>query len=130
MAVNETLLTDSIPVASPSTRLRRLPYGTRMVQNFHLVWLDRNIDETSNDMCRNFITNFQQIVNTVNTFIDVDECIDFIMDIEEQVFMIISKEFSEIISPIVQDISQINLVYILCDNSIPHENSARQSVTY
>jgi hypothetical protein len=101
-----------------------------MVQNFHLVWLDRNIDETSNDMCRNFITNFQQIVNTVNTFIDVDECIDFIMDIEEQVFMIISKEFSEIISPIVQDISQINLVYILCDNSIPHENSARQSVTY
>ncbi len=44
----------------------------RMVQNFHIVLLDRSIDEGNNDGCRNSIMKLRQIVNTVNTFTDVD----------------------------------------------------------
>jgi hypothetical protein len=54
------------------------------------------------------------LVNTVNAFIDADECIDFITDGEqEKIFMIISGTFSQIIVPIVQDISQISSIYSL-----------------
>ena len=57
--------------------------GDRMIQNFHLVWLDADIDETHNEDCRNSISQLRQVVNTVNTFVDADECIDFITDMEE-----------------------------------------------
>ncbi len=66
-------------MASSSTRSHRL-LNARMVQNFHLVWLDGGLDE-KNDDCRNSITKLQEVVHTVNTFVDVDECIDFITDI-------------------------------------------------
>jgi hypothetical protein len=99
----------------------------RMTQNFHLVWLDRNIDEVNNDDYRYSITKFRQIINTVNTFVDADECIDFITNYkEEKAFMVISGEFSQIIFPIVQDIAQVSSVYILCENKVRFEKWAQQ----
>jgi hypothetical protein len=66
----------------------------------------------------NSIVKLRQIVNTVGTFVDVDECIDFIADIEEKTFVIISEELSQTIIPILQDIPQVNCVYIFCDNTV------------
>jgi tetratricopeptide (TPR) repeat protein len=100
---------------------------TRIVQNFHLVWLDENIDEVNNNDYRNSITKFRQIVNTVNTFIDVDQCMDFITDYkEEKAFMVISSEFSQIAVPIIQNISQVSSVYIFCENKVHFEKWAQQ----
>jgi hypothetical protein len=110
----------------PSTRPTRL-LDARMVQNFHLVWLNGNIDEVNNNDCRNSITKLRQIVNTVNTFIDLDECIDFITDYkEEKAFMVIFGEISQIILPIVQDIVQISSIYIFCKNKVQYEKWAQQ----
>jgi hypothetical protein len=96
-----------------------------MVQNFHLVWLDGSIDETNDDCC-NSITKLRQVVNTVNTFINVDECIDFITDIGEKAFVVISGEFSQPIISIVQDISQVNCVYIFSKNNVQYEKWAKE----
>ncbi len=71
-------------------RSHRLP-DARMVRIFYLVWLDGSIDEVNDNDCRNSIIKLRQVANTVNTFGDVDECIDFITDIEEKVFVIISE---------------------------------------
>jgi hypothetical protein len=80
-----------------STKLTRLPYA-RMVQNFLLLWLDGSIDEQNNDDCRNSITKLRQVVNTVNTFTDADECIDFITDIKkETIFIIVSGTFTQLL---------------------------------
>ncbi len=107
-----------LTTASSSTRLRRPP-NARMGQNFHLVWLDGSIDET-NDDCRNSITKLRQVVNTVNTFVDADECIGFITDIGEKAFLVISGEFSQPIISIVQNISQVNCVYIFSKNNVQY----------
>jgi tetratricopeptide (TPR) repeat protein len=96
-----------------------------MVQNFHLVWLDGSIDKT-NDDCRNSIMKLRQVVNTVNMFVDADECIDFITDIKEKVFMVISGEFSLSIISIIQAIPQVNCVYIFSENNVPYEKSAKE----
>ncbi len=102
--------------ASSSTRPHRL-LDARMVQNFHLVWLDGSFDETNDDCC-NSIKKLQEVVLTVNTFVDVDECIDFITDIEEKAFVVISGQLSQAIIPILQDIRQVNCVYIFCQNTV------------
>jgi hypothetical protein len=68
----------------------------------------------------------RQVVNTVNTFINVDECIDFITDIGEKTFVVISGEFSQPIVSIVQDISQVNCVYIFSNNNVQYEKWAKE----
>src|SRR5215470_13415436 len=88
----------------PSSMRPHRPRNARMVQNFHLIWLDGSIDEDNDDDCRNSITKLRQVVNTVNTFIDVDECIDFINGIkEEKAFMISSGAFGQTAVPMVHD---------------------------
>ena len=112
---------------SATAALGRRPHellNAQMIQNFHLVWLDRSIDGSTDYYCTS-ITKLRQVINTVNTFVDVDECIDFITDIEEKVFMVISEEFRAVIS-IVQDISQIKYAYVSCQSSISDEQSAKQ----
>jgi hypothetical protein len=98
-----------------------------MVQNFHLVWLDGSIDEVNNDDCRNSITKLRQIVNTVNTFIDADECINFIDSIkEEQAFMICSGALGQTTVPRVHEKPQVNSIYIFCGNKTRHEQWAKE----
>jgi tetratricopeptide (TPR) repeat protein len=98
-----------------------------MVQNFHLVWLDGSIDEVNNDDCHNSVTQLRQVVNTVNTFTDADECINFITDInEEKTFMIVSGALCQIIVPIAQYLSQVSSIYIFCENEARYGKWAQQ----
>jgi tetratricopeptide (TPR) repeat protein len=113
-----------LTTASSSTSLRPAP-NARIVQNFHLVWLDGSIDVT-NDDCRNSITKLRQVVNTVNTFVDVDECIDFITDIGEKAFVVISGEFSLSIISVIQAILQVSCAYIFPENNVPYEKWAKE----
>ncbi len=69
-----------------SQRLR----NDRIVQNFNLVWLDGNINETNDDYL-NFVMKLQQVVNTVNAFVNVDRFIGFINGIKEEKAFIISS---------------------------------------
>ena len=114
--------------ASPESKRPTRLHNVRMLQNFHLVWLDGSINEINNEDCRNSIMKLRQIVNTINTFVDADDCIDFITDYREKVAMIISGQFSQnqnIIS-IVQDIPQVNSIYLLGYNHTEHEEWEKQ----
>src|SRR5271155_2540228 len=124
MATSKNSTTASSTKAPSNTKSQQLR-NVRMVQNFHLVWLDGNINET-NDDCRNSITKLRQVVNTVNTFVNVDECIDFITDINEKCFVVISGEFNPSIISIIQDIVQVSCIYIFCKNNVPHEKWAKE----
>src|SRR5689334_15186752 len=104
---------------TPNARLYQQP-----VQDSHLVWLDGDVN---NDDYRSSITNLQQFVNSVDTFTDANECINFLTSIkQENTFMIVSGEFCEIVVPIVQDISHVNSVYIFCRNKEHYEEWAKE----
>ena len=66
-----------------SARPHKSP-AARMIEHYHLVWLDESIDEVNNEDCHNSITKLRQVINNVNRFTDVDECIDFITDMKEE----------------------------------------------
>ncbi len=71
----------------------------RMVQNVILIWLDSNIDE-NNDDCHNTISQLRRVVNVINTFIDGDQCVQFINNMDnEKACMIISGSLGEYTVP-------------------------------
>jgi hypothetical protein len=87
-----------------------------VVQNFFLIWLDANIDE-SNDEYRNSINQLQSIINTIDIFKDIDQCIDFLTEIkDETIFMIVSGSLIEQIVPFIHNISQLKSIFVFTEN--------------
>lgn len=85
-------------------------FPVRIIQNYLVVWLDEDIDETNIDQS---INQLKKIVNTVELFDDTDQCVDFITDIkQEKVLMILSDQLSQNLLPLIHDINQINSIYI------------------
>ncbi|CAF1544901.1 unnamed protein product, partial [Rotaria sordida] len=86
---------NTIPTASHEHTTAR-PFNSRIVQNFVLIWLHSHIDELNSNDFRNSIVELQRVVNSINTFTDIDQCIDFLTDIkEEKILMIISDELGQ-----------------------------------
>ena len=107
-------------MASSNSNERRL-LTQRIIQNFYLVWLDGNINENDDD-CRNSIDRLKQVVNTVNTFVDVDECIDFISEIpEETAFMITSGVLTQTAVSVIDNMTQISGIYIFGGHEASYE---------
>ncbi|CAF3710860.1 unnamed protein product, partial [Didymodactylos carnosus] len=93
------------------------------LENFTVVWLDADIDKT--DDCHDTKKRLRTIANHLRTFRDADICIDYISSITmEQVLLILSGSFGEIIAPLIFELSQITFIYIFCLNNIKHETWA------
>ena len=96
--------------------------STRIVQNFVLIRLDEN-----NIIDQNTITKLREIVNTIYTFTNIDDCISFITKIKnKQIFIIISGKLGQTTVPILHDIVRINSIYIFCENKNQHEQWTKQ----
>jgi tetratricopeptide (TPR) repeat protein len=98
----------------------------RMVQNVMLIWLDKNINDKKEDCC-NAVTQLRHIGNTVHTFTDTDQCIDFVTDrYSENVILIISGALCQNIVPLVNDIAQLHKIFIFGKNKIRYEQWVKQ----
>jgi hypothetical protein len=85
------------------------------IENFILIWLDKNIIETS-DEYQNSIQLFQSFVNTIKLFSNPDEFRQFIRKIiDEKLFIIISGSFGENLFPELEILPQIFSIYIFCN---------------
>ncbi|CAF0971145.1 unnamed protein product [Adineta steineri] len=79
----------------PKSAEGRRRINIQQAQNVLLIWLDSNIAET-NDDCQNTIIKLRCIVNDINTFIDGDQCLEFIQTIvDKKVCMIISGSLGQ-----------------------------------
>jgi tetratricopeptide (TPR) repeat protein len=106
---------------SPSSACERQQSRIRMVQNVLLIWLDNNIDDKSDDS-QNTVAQLRPVVNSIHTYTDGDQCIQFIETIDnDKVCIIISDSLGQHIVPRVHNISQVDSIFILCDNKQRHE---------
>ena len=95
-----------------------------MVQNVTLVWLDANID-LSNEDFQHSLTQLRRTVTKINTFTNVDPCLDFIQSINDiRVFLIISGALGQTTMPRIHHLSNIDSVYVFCSNKAKHEQWA------
>ena len=99
---------------------RRVRIYDRMIENILLVWLDTKIDENQSS-CQNTISQLRQVVNTIHTFTDVEQCIQFLeKTADEKVCLLVSASFAEQIVTCVHHLTQINSIFIFCDNRKYH----------
>ena len=123
------MITNSLTIgkeAEQNTRPVKREMITRRVNrttayNVQIIWLDKNIN-INNASHLAFIDQLRRVAYTVNTFLDVDLCIDFLTDIcNENVVMIISDELSRSVVPLIHDVIHLTSISILCKNKTMHE---------
>ena len=114
------------PQFNTNTRRNQSTY-THIVPNFRLVWLDASNDDVSDDGWRENIPRLRRIINTIDTFIDIGECIQFLGDIkDEMIFLVVTGYVGQHMVPIVHDITQLDSIYILCGNASRHNQWIEQ----
>ncbi|UJR22679.1 hypothetical protein I4U23_025716 [Adineta vaga] len=70
---------------------------------------------------------FQDMMNDINVFTDSDECIEFILSINDnKICLIISQSLEQHIVPCVHDISQLDSILIFCDKKKHREGLVQQ----
>ncbi|CAF1333816.1 unnamed protein product [Rotaria sordida] len=93
----------------------------RVIQNFLLVWLDANIDETKEDF-KNSLQDLRKLVVSVTTFKDPQQCVNFLSELKkEKIFLIVSGALGQQIVPEIQAMPQLETIYVFCDNESYHE---------
>jgi tetratricopeptide (TPR) repeat protein len=92
-----------------------------ILENIVVICLDSNNDPHE-DTERKWFTEVQRVVNIVNTFTDVDECVDFLTEIEnENVLMIVSGDYSMHVISHVKNFHQLKSVYVLSRDKALYE---------
>ena len=91
----------------------------RTVENFLLVWLDANIEQSNRDKC---FVSLRGVINEVNFFAELDQCVQFLLGIDqEKVFVLISGSLGEQLVPIIHALPQIEGIYVFCLKKDLHE---------
>jgi tetratricopeptide (TPR) repeat protein len=97
----------------------------KMVESICLIWLDKNINENNEDHY-NKVIQLRRVVNSVTTFTDTDQCVDFLTDMHnENVCMLISGALCQIIVPLIHDATQLHTIFIFCANQTRYEQWAK-----
>ncbi|CAF4010533.1 unnamed protein product [Adineta steineri] len=119
-ATNETNdALNKYPFPEDAEGRRRI--NIQQMQDVLLIWLDGNIDETHDD-CKNTIKQLRRAINEINTFTDGDKCFEFIRTIiNKKACMILSGSLGQHVVPRVHNISQIDSIFIFCENQNYHE---------
>jgi tetratricopeptide (TPR) repeat protein len=93
----------------------------RNVENFVVVWLDATVHDEKDDVQKSK-NELKRIVNEIQIFSDADLSIDWIKNIkDEKVFLIISGSLVEQVMSSIQDLTQLDTVYVFCVNREKHE---------
>ncbi|CAF1296600.1 unnamed protein product [Rotaria sordida] len=98
----------------------------RIIQNFLLVWLDANIDESKEDF-QNTLKQLRRIVASITTFTDAQQCFDYLSGVtKEKAFMIVSGSLGQKFVPEMEAMPQLESVYVFCGNQSYHEQWANK----
>ena len=102
----------------------------RIIQEFLLIWLDINLDSSKahNTFSRS-IADLSDAVSSIYTFMDIDECIDFLTDINkyEKVFMIVHNDVEGNIMSLLHQIPQLIAVFILSNDKSKYEQTTTKN---
>ncbi|CAM4934231.1 unnamed protein product [Rotaria socialis] len=110
----------SIITISDATQPRR-----QMVQDYLVIWVDGNIDESHED-CQNTLAQLRATVSEVNVFRTPEECIEFLNKIDEgKAFVISSGALGRSLIHDIHGMPKVNAIYIFCDKKARHEPWAK-----
>ncbi len=84
----------------------------RNIETYILVWFDE-----INNYFRISIDKLRCIVNMIEIFRDLDQCVDYMINKvhDEQIFFVVSSQFGELVVSHVHELAQLDFIYILND---------------
>ena len=89
--------------------------GTAL-QNHVLIWFDEKNNESDYHF-RNSVLQLREIINQVYSFRDVDACIDFLTDIDQQqIFFLASQILAQQLMPYIHSMVHLLSVYVISNN--------------
>ena len=92
----------------------------RIVQNFLLIWVDANIASSSEDSQKT-LRKLRHVVNDINVFSDLEECVTFLEDVHmEKAFVITSGSLGQQVVPLIHPMAQVDTIYIFCGDKRRH----------
>ncbi|CAF0817770.1 unnamed protein product [Rotaria sordida] len=116
----------TVPTITTSRNAILPQSARRIIQNFLLVWLDANIDESKEDF-QNSSKRLRRIVASITVFTDVEKCVNYLNEItKEKVFMIVSGSLGQKIVQDIEAMPQLESVYVFCGNQSYHEQWANK----
>jgi tetratricopeptide (TPR) repeat protein len=119
--VVSTVSEDPIIFTPPASTAPLVPAElNENLEDFTVIWLDAGID-TSSD-CADTKQHLQSIINYLKTFTNAVLCVDYIKAVkEEKVFLIVSGAYGEHIVPQIENLPQIHVIYVFCQDEKRHE---------
>ncbi|CAF5146124.1 unnamed protein product [Rotaria sp. Silwood1] len=123
---SSTTAAASLPTTTTSRNAVLPQTARRILQNFLLVWLDANLQESDNDF-KNSLQHLRKIVASITTFTDAQQCVNFLSEIKkEKVFMIVSGSLGRQIVPEIEALPQLEAIYVFCGNQSVHDQWAKK----
>ena len=98
----------------------------RILQNFLLIWVGTNITLSDNDF-QHALEELRSMAYDVYIFNEVDECVDFLTDIDIQhVSLITSGEIGQKLVPTIHSMPYLDGIYFLCDDEDQYVQWAKE----
>ncbi|CAF3810035.1 unnamed protein product [Adineta steineri] len=128
MAVSILSATKSIESTYDFTRdvPVRKPIAMERLQHLLVIWLDNNMNSSDKDW-QYTITKLRRTVINFKTFTNSEQCIEFINTVNDnKICIIVSGSLGQHIVPSVHNMSQVDTIFIFCDNKKLHEQWAKE----
>ena len=88
-------------------------FQVKIVANLFLIWLDENVDDSS-AYYHNGMLQLSQVANMLKIYIDRDQSIDFLTDIQnEDNCLLLSEEICQDIVPLIHDLDRLQYIFIV-----------------
>lgn len=110
------------PSSQTAAHSRREDKGrVHFVEHSILIWLDASLDH-STETNRKTIDQFRRVTHLVQTFSDVNKCLDFVHSIDkENLFLVVSGSLGPQLCSSIEHLEQIRSIYIFCGNKSHHQ---------
>jgi hypothetical protein len=96
------------------------------IKDYIVVWLDSTYKQ-SDVVYQNNMKEIQQVINSIRSFTDVNECINFVAQLkDDKVFMIVSNDLVEQIIHSIQDKPQLKSIYVFGNNQSNQQSWTQQ----
>ncbi|CAF1309314.1 unnamed protein product [Rotaria magnacalcarata] len=116
----------TVNAKTPTTSLATTRFRCSRIENYVVIWADRNIDLNKLD-CQNTIANLRGIVNQVNPYTKLEECIEWLNENkEETAFIITSGALGQQLVSEIYSMPTLDAVYIFCGNKQRHKAWAKK----
>jgi len=112
-------------IITTSLNDRESHFLDRLKESHQLVWLDANANNGSNDTIHT-LRHLESIIDSTSKFDNIEDCLFFIEETKDMVFLICSGIFGQEIVPRIHQHKNIWAIYVYCYEKSYHESTWAQ----